>query len=60
MTATSTRPPTHSPAMNCQPSSTYSTRPSSSTRLVEANRKASDGTSAAPFLNSVRVTEADA
>ena len=36
-----TIPPTYSATVNCQPISTHSTRPSSHTRLVEANWKAS-------------------
>ncbi len=43
------RPPTYSPSVNCQPMSTHSTRPSSQTRFVEANWKASADTAEAPF-----------
>ena len=60
MIATKTIPPIHSAAVNCQPMSMYRTIPSSSTRLVDENRKAKAGTSAAPFLNRVRITEAEA
>ena len=37
--------------MNCQPISTQSTSPSSQTRLVEANWKASIEAALAPFWN---------
>src|SRR3954454_5534275 len=47
-----TMPPTYSPSANCQPISTHSTRPSSQTRLVEANWNASADTADAPFWNS--------
>ena len=47
-----TRPPRYSARVNCQPSSTQSTRPSSQTRLVEANWKASAEAAEAPFWNS--------
>ncbi len=42
-------PPTYSARVNCQPSSTQSTSPSSQTRLVEANWKASAEAAEAPF-----------
>ncbi len=42
-------PPTYSPTVNCQPISTHSTRPSSHTRLVEANWKARAEAAEAPF-----------
>ena len=47
-----TMPPTYSASVNCQPSSTQSTRPSSQTRLVEANWKASADAAEAPFWKS--------
>src|SRR4051812_8820845 len=47
-----TRPPRYSARVNCQPSSTHSTRPSSHTRLVEANWKANAEAAEAPFWNS--------
>jgi hypothetical protein len=37
--------------VNCQPSSTHSTSPSSQTRFVDANWKASAETALAPFWN---------
>ena len=40
--------------MNCQPSRTHSTSPSSHTRLVEANWKASALAADAPLTNSER------
>jgi hypothetical protein len=49
MSAIITRPPTYSATVNCQPSSTHRTRPSSQTRFVEANWKASVATADAPF-----------
>jgi hypothetical protein len=52
--------PIHSAAVDCQPINNQRMMPSSTTRLVDANRKASDGTRAAPFLNSVRLMAADA
>jgi len=45
-------PPTYSARVNCQPISTQSTRPSSQTRLVEANWKASAEAAEAPFWKS--------
>src|SRR5215210_3244676 len=47
-----TIPPRNSASVNCQPSSTHRTRPSSHTRLVEANWNASADTAEAPFWNS--------
>ena len=47
-----TIPPTYSASVNCQPSSTQRTRPSSQTRFVEANWKASAVAAEAPFWNS--------
>ena len=44
-----TIPPTYSASVNCQPISTQRTRPSSQTRLVEANWKASIVVAEAPF-----------
>ena len=49
-----TIPPRYSPSVNCQPSSTHSTSPSSHTRFVEANWKASALTAEAPFANRLR------
>ena len=43
MSAIITRPPTYSASANCQPISTHRTSPSSHTRFVEANWKASVG-----------------
>ena len=60
MTATSTTPPIHSARVNCQSSNRKRMIPSSITRLVDENRKASEGTRAAPRLNSVRDTAAEA
>src|ERR1700722_2773512 len=60
MMMTRTMPPTHSAAANCHAISTQSTTPSSITRFVDENRKASDGMRAAPFSNSVLVTAAEA
>ena len=45
-------PPMNSAAANCQPMSTTSTMPSSTTRLVEANMKTMADTKSAPFWNS--------
>ena len=45
-------PPTNSARVNCQPSRIQSTRPSSQTRLVEANWKASEVAAEAPFWKS--------
>ncbi len=42
-------PPRYSARVNCQPISTQSTSPSSQTRLVEANWKASAEAAEAPF-----------
>ena len=47
-------PPTNSASVNCHPISTHRTSPSSHTRLVEANWKASAVTAEAPFANSDR------
>ena len=44
-----TIPPTYSASVNCQPSRTQRTSPSSQTRLVEANWKASAVAAEAPF-----------
>ena len=52
MSAIRTIPPTNSASANCQPIRTQSTRPSSQTRLVEANWKASAAAAEAPFWNS--------
>jgi hypothetical protein len=41
----------YSASVNCQPISTHRTRPSSHTRLVEANWKASAVAADAPFWN---------
>ena len=49
MTAISTRPPTNSASVNCQPSRIQITMPSSITRFVEANWKASALAAEAPF-----------
>ena len=40
--------------MNCHPSRTHSTNPSSHTRFVEANWNASEEAAEAPFANSER------
>ena len=45
-------PPTNSLAANCQPMSTTSTMPSSTTRLVEANMNTIEATKSAPLANS--------
>ena len=45
-------PPTNSASVNCQPSRTQSTSPSSQTRFVEANWKANAERIEAPFWNS--------
>ena len=44
-------PPRYSASVNCQPIRTHRTRPSSHTRLVEANWKASADAAEAPFWN---------
>ena len=49
MIAIKTRPPMNSASVNCQPIRIQITRPSSQTRLVEANWKASDVAAEAPF-----------
>ena len=49
-----TRPPRYSATVNCQPISTQRTTPSSQTRLVEANWKASALAAVAPLTNSER------
>ena len=46
-----TRPPRYSARVNCQPISTHSTRPSSHTRLVDANWNAIAADADAPFWN---------
>src|SRR5436305_13642548 len=46
-----TIPPTYSARVNCQPISTHSTSPSSHTRLVDANWKASAEAAEAPLAN---------
>src|SRR5579884_2106334 len=51
-TTISTRPPANSARVNCQPISTHSTIPSSNTRFVEANWKASAEAAEAPLANS--------
>src|SRR3989442_4905429 len=51
MSAIRTMPPTNSASVNRQPSSTQRTSPSSQTRLVEANWKASAVAADAPFWN---------
>ena len=48
----STSPPMNSANVNCQPIRTQSTTPSSNTRFVEANWKASAEAADAPFENS--------
>ncbi len=50
-------PPTYSASANCQPISTQRTRPSSQTRLVEANWKASAVVAEAPLAISERAIE---
>ena len=52
MSAIITMPPTYSASVNCQPISTQRTSPSSQTRFVEANWKASADAADAPFWNS--------
>ena len=47
-----TKPPRNSASVNCQPSRIQITSPSSQTRLVEANWKASEVTAEAPFWKS--------
>src|ERR1700744_741844 len=49
-----TTPPRYSATVNCQPMRIHSTRPSSHTRLVEANWKASALTAEAPLTNKER------
>ena len=49
MIAIRTRPPMNSASVNCQPISTQITIPSSNTRLVELNWKASADAALAPF-----------
>ncbi len=49
MIAISTRPPTNSASVNCQPISTHITIPSSITRFVELNWNASADAAEAPF-----------
>src|SRR3984957_13765802 len=51
-----TRPPLNSAARNCQPRRMRSTRPSSKTRLVDANSKMTAFPSVEPFRNRVRAT----
>ena len=48
-----TAPPTNSATANCQPISSHSTMPSSSTRFVEANMNACAAVKSAPRENSV-------
>ena len=45
-------PPTNSATMNCQPMSTKSTSPSSTTKLVAATMKTIEVMKLAPFLKS--------
>jgi len=47
-----TRPPANSASANCQPMRIHSTRPSSHTRFVDANWKASADAADAPFWKS--------
>ena len=47
-----TSPPTYSATVNCHPISTHGTTPSSHTRFVEANWKASALAALAPLVNS--------
>ena len=54
ISAIRTKPPTNSASVNCQPISTQRTRPSSQTRLVEANWKASAVIAEAPLAKSER------
>src|SRR2546429_3831169 len=54
ISAITTRPPTYSARVNCHPISTHSTSPSSHTRFVEANWKASEVAAEAPFAKSER------
>ena len=44
-------PPMYSASVNCQPISTHRTSPSSQTRFVDANWKASADAAEAPFSN---------
>ena len=46
-------PPTNSASANCQPISSHSTMPSSTTRLVEANMNTIAAVKSAPRANSV-------
>jgi hypothetical protein len=55
-----TIPPSHSASVNCHAIKIHNTMPSSMTRLVDENRNASDGMSAAPLANIERVTAAEA
>ena len=48
-----TGPPTNWVMANCQPISSYSTMPSSTTKLVEANMNACAAVKSAPRTNSV-------
>ena len=50
-------PPKYSASANCHPIRTQRIRPSSQTRLVEANWKASAVTAEAPLANSERAIE---
>jgi hypothetical protein len=52
MSAIITIPPRYSASVNCHPMSSQSTRPSSHTRFVEANWKASAVAADAPFWKS--------
>jgi hypothetical protein len=54
ISAIRTNPPRNSASVNCQPIRSQRTRPSSHTRLVEANWKASAVAADAPFANSER------
>ena len=55
-----TKEPITSASTKRQPSTIQSTAPSSNTRLVEANMKASIGINAAPFCNALRPVAAAA
>ena len=54
MSTMSTIPPTNSASVNCQPSSSHSTSPSSHTRFVDANWKARADAADAPRAKSER------
>jgi hypothetical protein len=53
-------PPTYSPSVNCQPSTSAITMPSSTTRFVDASSNAIAEVKSAPFRNSVRASATDA